>query len=166
MEDLEFEHIANNMRHALIVIGKNVFADSEDAEDVAQEALIRLWLLRERIQTKEEAQKLVVRIARNYAVSLWRRKEKREVCIQEATEPLILSSPDHLMEEEENTRILSEAIQHLPLAYQHILRLNMETGMGVPQIAAVTGIARNSVTVMLSTARKQILDELKKKKRL
>ena len=50
MTQQEFEHIAQQLRPQLLNIGRQFFNDEDCAEDIAQETLMRLWLLRERIE--------------------------------------------------------------------------------------------------------------------
>lgn len=164
MQDKEFEPIARKLRPVFIAIARRIFANSEEADDVAQDTLLRLWLLRERIDTMSSAEKLGARIARNLCVSLWRKR--RNEINSPASEPVNNASPQSLLEEEENARLFDIAVEHLPAAYRRILRLKMDTDMNTRQIAAVTGITPRSVIVMLSTARKQLFDELKHKRRL
>lgn len=71
----EFEHLTRRLRPKLLGIGRKMFADSTMAEDVAQETLMRLWMMRERIDSAGGAEALAVRIARNVCVSEWRRKQ-------------------------------------------------------------------------------------------
>lgn len=71
----EFEHLMRRLRPKLLGIGRKMFADSTMAEDVAQETLMRLWMMRERIDSAGGAEALAVRIARNVCVSEWRRKQ-------------------------------------------------------------------------------------------
>lgn len=44
-----FEHIAPQLRPRLKDIAQRFFGDEDKAEDIAQETLMRLWLLRDRI---------------------------------------------------------------------------------------------------------------------
>lgn len=44
-----FEHIAQELRPRLLGIGRRFFNEEETAEDIAQETLMRLWLVREQI---------------------------------------------------------------------------------------------------------------------
>ncbi len=45
-----FEHIAQELRPRLLGIGRRFFHKEETAEDIAQETLMRLWMVREHRQ--------------------------------------------------------------------------------------------------------------------
>ena len=48
MTTIEYEEIAQRMRPRLVKLGGSFFRNDEQAADAVQEALLRLWLLRER----------------------------------------------------------------------------------------------------------------------
>ena len=64
-----FEHIARKLRPLLQSIGHRFFADPSRADDVAQEVLMRLWLMRERVNVEQGVEPLAVRMAKNYCVN-------------------------------------------------------------------------------------------------
>ena len=46
MKDKEFEHIAPVLRRRSVATARSLGLDADDAEDVAQDALLKLWSLR------------------------------------------------------------------------------------------------------------------------
>ena len=77
MTQQEFEHIAQQLRPLLLHIGQQFFGNSDNAEDIAQETLMRLWQLRDRIEQKVELEPLAIRMAKNLCISEWRRRQVR-----------------------------------------------------------------------------------------
>ena len=75
MTQQEYEHIVPELRPRLKDIGRQFFGDEEMAEDIAQETLMRLWLLRERIASLTDIKPLAVRMAKNLCVSEWRKQK-------------------------------------------------------------------------------------------
>ena len=69
MTQQEYEHIVPRLRPRLKDIGRQFFGDEEMAEDIAQETLMRLWMLRERIEPQLDIEPLAVRMAKNLCVS-------------------------------------------------------------------------------------------------
>ena len=85
MTQQEFEHIVPRLRPRLKDIGRQFFGNEEMAEDIAQETLMRLWMLRERIAPQTDIEPLAVRMAKNLCVSEWRKqKVRQENSLQEA----------------------------------------------------------------------------------
>ena len=59
----EFEHIAPRLRPLMVQVALDFFGSEDDAEDVAQEALLSLWRYCEHIQAKRNVEGLAVRVA-------------------------------------------------------------------------------------------------------
>ena len=66
------------------------------------------------------------------------------------------------MEDSDNARLLTLAMDRLTAGEQRLMKLRNEENMDIGQITAVTGIAPRSVSVMLSRARHKIIEALKK----
>ena len=73
-----FEHIARELRPKLLHIGVRFFGNNATAEDIAQETLMRLWLIRERIDLQVGIEPLALRMAKNLCVSEWRKRQVRQ----------------------------------------------------------------------------------------
>ena len=178
----EFEHLTRRLRPKLLGIGRKMFADSTMAEDVAQETLMRLWMVRERIDSDGGAEALAVRIARNVCVSEWRRKQSSP-CVamplpgKGRGEPTARDSGgltarssglaardsgEDPMAESDNSRILQMAVSRLTPSEQRLYRMRHEMDMDLGEMAAVTGINTRSLSAMLSTARRKMLETIKK----
>lgn len=146
------------MRPRLIQLGRSFFHDEELAEDAVQEALLRLWLLRERVGASEA---LLVRLMKNVCVSEWRRRQKYGDTSVEVMGG-VLSEEAQPMADDDNQRMLQQAICSLSPQEQRLFRMRHELGMDVPQIAAATGMLTRSVSHVISVARHKIVEQLKK----
>ena len=69
MTTIEYEEIAQRMRPRLVKLGGTFFRNDEQAADAVQEALLRLWLLRERVNDEDYAEALFIRMTKNVCVS-------------------------------------------------------------------------------------------------
>ena len=157
MTEKEFEHTAQRMRPQLIKLGHSFFDDGAQAEDVAQEALVRLWLLRDKVDAVVKAEALLVRMTKNICVSLWREQRQR----LHVADSIALTDVQP-MADDDNVRMLQLAISRLNPSEQKLFRMRQELDMDIPQIAATTGIHPRSVSVIISNARKNIIEQLKK----
>ena len=72
-----FEKIAIELRPMLLDLGYRFFADKSKAEDVVQEVLMRLWVMRNRLGPDDNIKALSVRMAKNVCVSQWRHFGRR-----------------------------------------------------------------------------------------
>lgn len=153
--------MARKMRPRLVKLGYSLFHDEEQAADAVQEALLRLWLLRDRVGDRSYAEALLVRLTKNVCVSEWRRCQRQGVIsIEESSR--VLSDEGLPMAEDENQRLLQLAIRQLSPQEERMFRMRHELEMDVPQIAAATGVLPRSVSHVLSVARSKIVEQLKK----
>lgn len=162
MTQQEFEHIVPRLRPRLKDIGRQFFGNEEMAEDIAQETLMRLWMLRERIAPQTDIEPLAVRMAKNLCVSEWRKqKVRQENSLQEA----LIDHKDiqRDVELKEEVARLKRAVSQLKPAEQRLFRMRHEAEMDIQQISAVTGIGVRSVSAMLSTAKRKLLKILNPK---
>ena len=162
MTTIEYEEIVQRMRPRLVKLGGTFFRNDEQAADAVQEALLRLWLLRERVNDEDYAEALLIRMTKNVCVSEWRRRQKHGVMsIEESSR--ILSDERQPMADDDNQRLLQAAIRTLSSQEQQLFRMRQKMGMDIPQIAAVTGLLPRSVSHVVSVARSKIVEQLKRK---
>ena len=162
MTQQEYEHMVPRLRPRLKNIGQQFFGDEEMAEDIAQETLMRLWMLRERIAPQTDIEPLAVRMAKNLCVSEWRKQKVRQGnSLQEAlTDHKDIQRDVELKEE---VARLKRAVSQLKPAEQRLFRMRHEAEMDIQQISAITGIGVRSVSAMLSTAKRKLLEILNPK---
>ena len=142
-------------------MGFSFFSDEELAADAAQEALLRLWLLREQVADTSHAEALLIRMTKNVCVSEWRRKQKMGF-LPSLEMDNVLAEEMQPMADDDNARQLASAIQSLTSTEQQLFRMRHELEMDIPQIAAVTGLLPRSVSQVVSVARRKIVEQLKK----
>ncbi len=161
MTETEFEHIAAKLRPRLMKIGRDFFADDYPAEDIAQEVLTRLWVLRGRINVELGVEALAVRMAKNLCVSEWRKQKiRRAVPLDERV--AVDDRPMAKVEMRDNEAALERALTSLTKAERRLYAMRHEAGMDIQHISAVTGIGARSVSTMLSTARRKLFETIKK----
>ncbi len=157
----EFDDIAKELRPCLIKVGRDFFNDVDKAEDVAQEVLMRLWVARERIAFADNLRPLAIRMAKNVCISMWR--HERYIVTGEYDRergPTIVVDTE--IEDRDNVQLLQHAMEQLTAGEQRLMAMRTEEGMEISHIAAVAGITPRSVSVILSRARKKIIELLKK----
>ena len=163
MEHTEFARLAPALREKAKAIGMNFFSSEGEAEDIAQETVIRLWKAWGTLSSPQEAERLAVQIAKHECVNVWRREQRRPhtsltIC-HEQTRPAPVEG--HSLEESE----LMEAIRSIALTLtrteQRLWRMFAEAGMQTAEIASASGINVRTVSSMLSHARRHIYNVLK-----
>ena len=163
MTQQEFEHIGQQLRPLLLHIGQQFFGNSDNAEDIAQETLMRLWQLRDRIEQKVELEPLAIRMAKNLCISEWRRRQVRNSVSLSKQEAITNETISRQLEANEAIAQLRSALTRLKPTEQRLFRMRHELEMDITEISAVTGIAPRSVSAMLSTAKRKLSEILNPK---
>lgn len=69
----EFENIAASLRHRIVSVARGYGLDADTAEDVAQDAMLKLWTIRAKVASGKQATALGVVIAKHLSVDVLRR---------------------------------------------------------------------------------------------
>ena len=161
MTQTEFEHTLLGMRPKMMRIATDFFHNEEDAEDIVQEVYVRM--IKRGWQQGDELENLLIRATKNLCVSVWRRQKLRETeQLEGIKEPEACHSADTSLIQQERQESLEVAILRLPPSEQRLIRMKGEE-LCLDEISIQTGIPKRTVSVMLSTARKRLLNILETK---
>lgn len=161
MTQTEFEHTLLGMRPKMMRIATDFFHNEEDAEDIVQEVYVRM--IKRGWQQGDELENLLIRATKNLCVSVWRRQKLRETeQLEGIKEPEACHSADTSLIQQERQESLEVAILRLPPSEQRLIRMKGEE-LSLDEISIQTGIPKRTVSVMLSTARKRLLNILETK---
>lgn len=156
----DFEHIVHRVRPTILKTAYQFFQNKDDAEDVVQEVLMKLWLRYGKLDYGE-AEKLAIIATKNLCVSTIRQQRLREhVPITDNLDIVSVEPPDAQLKAEEYAAILEKAIHTLTRSEQRLIYLMQQEGLNANEIAIITGIHVRSVRTMVSSARKKILKQL------
>ena len=159
----EFEIFSGKVRRDLISIaGRIHLGDGQptEAEDIVQDALLRLWELSERGYPVNNAKALAIKITKNLCVSRYRKSRSEAISLETNDKLGELSAADSL-ETADNQKIKNILYSRLTPARQECMTLRNDFGISLDEIAETTGRSKESVKVLISTARKQMLEQLK-----
>lgn len=128
-----------------------------DADELFQETWSRAIAARERYRPEAKFTTWLLQIAHNLVVDRFRRR--RPQASPEETETVLRnldapdgSRPDHVLSEFEQRRRLQLALEDLPEEQRVAFLLRMENGLGLEEIAEVTGAGRETVKSRLRYA--------------
>jgi RNA polymerase sigma-70 factor (ECF subfamily) len=150
-EQLE-THLPRIYRFAL-----RLTADSDWAEDLTQDTLLKAWKNRGQLRAAESARVWLFRIT----VNLWRdqvRQSGNRPVMEQNTESAVDRSPQpvEVLGEREELLDVLKAIERLPPRQREVLHLSAVEDLRIAEIAEVLGISANAVKVNLSEARKKM----------
>lgn len=160
MTSREFEHIALGVRPQMVQIAMKFCRDKDDAEDIVQEVMLRLWIRREELGHNVTA--LACKATRNLCVSWWRKKQvKRFVPLMDDLLVNESTQADEQLIVKEQIEQLKQCIEQLTRSQQRLIKLVLFDGLNVQEIAAITGLTPRSASSILSTAKRKMMEAMK-----
>ena len=164
MDEKEFEMKVDQLRERAISTCLSCGADSMQAEDVAQDVLLRLWQMRDTLDRYRSLEGLVVVMSRNILVSLHR--NNYNVPIMSVNHKQLRSqliTPDESLISSQEVAWLNATMQQLPSTQYAVLHMRQVECLSYDEIAQRLGIENSTARSMLSRARLTLLDEIKKR---
>lgn len=164
MTEQEFISLSKRIRGKLIALVRrfNRAAGWDgEAEDIVQDALVTLWELAMKAYPIRDAEALAVKITKARCIERFRRKHVR----YESIEDLQLAGcywASSGTEQMDIDTIRSIVQKDLSASQRSLLDLRNEQGLSLDEIAAATGRPKSSIKVTLSTARKKMMEMMKK----
>ena len=155
------EELARRYREPAYLLGLQLTGNREDALDVAQEALLRFFATLDRFQEARPVRPYLLRIVRNQAMDLWRRRRVRRAESLDAGElPRQIADdrpgPEESARRAELRRQVWRAVAGLPPAKREILVLRDYHDLSYAEIARVLRIPIGTVMSRLHAARKAL----------
>lgn len=161
MTEQEFEDIVPSLRPRILSVARG-FGLGDESEDVAQDAMLKLWNLREQLDARRPIAALATCMARQLAIDCLRRRHTVPLNTYDAPASRT-TLPDEQLESKEDTAWLEAQMERLPSTEHTILRLRQVERRSTEEIAAIVGISPASVTPLLSRARRHLLEQLKQR---
>ncbi len=129
-----------------------------DAEDTAQEVMLKLWTMREQLAAYRSVEALAVQIGKNICINKLRaRKHSSDDAFDTMQEPA--PPPDLQLEAADSMATVARIIERLPETQRMVIRLRDIDGYQPAEIAEIMGCEESAVRVNLSRARKRVKEE-------
>ena len=152
LTEQEFHRAAERYLDMVYRIALNYFRHPQDAEDAAQEAMLRLWRADTDFEGEEHLRHFLVRVTlnvcRDFSRSPWR---KLTVPLESCREPAF-STPERWE--------LYQAVMALPAKYRLPLYLYYFEGYAVAEVGELLGLNPSTVQTRLARARAKLKQEL------
>jgi RNA polymerase sigma-70 factor (ECF subfamily) len=146
-------------RKLALGVAYRVSGDATLAEDIAQEAFVRVWNKLPTFRPEGSFKGWLCRIAANLTIDALRRR-KPTVDIAETSLPALADGPEASVLREERAAAVREAITSLPLHSRTALVLREYEGLSYKEIADVLDIPLGTVKSRLSDARLRLQSQL------
>ena len=145
-------------------VARGVLRNTADAEDVAQEALLRAYRQFDRLRDRNRFRGWLVRIAFRLAIDRLRSAKRRELrdtlWSQPGRQPPAPTAED-LAASNEFEAHLDNALAELPEKLRLVLLLAAMEGHTIDEIASMLGISTGTVKSRIFYARRQLAEKLR-----
>jgi RNA polymerase sigma-70 factor (ECF subfamily) len=160
----DFEERLAECGHLAYRVARGVLRNTPDAEDVAQEALLRAFRQFERLRDRTRFRAWLVRISFRLALDRARSSKRREQRETLWAAPASQPSPanaEQLAASAEFQAHLDAAVDALPDKLRLVLLLSAIEGHSTEEVAAMLSLPVGTVKSRLFLARKQLAEKLR-----
>ena len=162
MTQEEFTQMADETRAKAVSVAERFGCSQEDAEDIAQDVMLRLWGLHGQLSDANRMKASAVIIAKRACIDRWRTTHQH----REISDAMPIADEDSLhdrLEYAELEQWLNDEIDRLPSTSAMVLRMRQLERRELSEIADILGIRQTSVSTLLSRARHELLNKLKRR---
>lgn len=137
-------------------------SQSELAEDVAQDAFVKLWETRDKID-KSSIKAYVFTIANNLAINQLKRDQLKFKFLKLEVDKTDIKTPEYLLEMQEFDQKLQDSLAKIPDGAREVFLMNRIDGLKYREIAEMLGLSMKAVEKRMSRALTVLRDQIKEK---
>ena len=159
-EEVAFRQLSRRHLPAMLGLARRIMGNAADAEDVAQEAMLRVWTHAPRWQPLAAFRTWLTRIVVNLCLD---RKRRAKWVDLEAAGEIVDPAPTvtDVAEQSERERALTAAIAELPERQRAAIVLTYTEGMTNAQVAEVLDTSISAVETLLVRGKQNLRSRLK-----
>lgn len=158
METCQFEIEAKCMRPMLLGLATRYTGNVDEAEDIVQETMLKLWFMRNRLEEYRSIEALASVIVKHLCFNSLRDRKEMEHNLSDLPVTDETTIEQRMMEKEDEEEIL-HWVDTLPDLQQAVLRMKHIEGLEVEEIARITDSNAVAVRANLSRARRKIREQ-------
>ncbi len=153
----DFEILARSLRPGLVKAACRIVDNHDEAEDVAQDVMLKLWSMRADLDRYSSVESLAMVMTRHMALNVLRAR-KVSVPVEDSNISPEELSPEDVMVRREAAAEVDRILAALPESQQTLIRLRHVEGYDNASIAAILGSSEGAVRTALSRARRRVAE--------
>ncbi len=160
MKEISFRNDVLPLKDKFFRLALRLTRNREEAEDIVQETLLRLWNKREELKA-EGIETLGFTICHNLAIDHLQKKETQNIAFDPALHEAADSdnTPADQLIAKEGQSLIQQIVSQLPEKQQAIIQLRDVEGKEYKEIAQILQITEADVKVSLFRARQKIKEQ-------
>ena len=158
MKEISFRNDVLPLKDKLFRLALRITLNREEAEDIVQDTLIKVWNSRDRWQQLDSIKAYSLTVARNLSLDRIKKMENQNGSLEdEKTERSDASSnPSERMIQKDKLDIVKRMIDELPEKQRSCIQLRDIEGKAYKDIAQILGITEEQVKINIFRARQTI----------
>jgi RNA polymerase sigma-70 factor (ECF subfamily) len=162
MKTISFQSDILPLKNKLFRMALRITQNREEAEDVVQETMIKVWNRREQWSQLESIEAFCLTICRNLALDKLRRMDNQVQSLGDDIEPTDhshSSNPEQVTIQNERTQMVRQLISELPERLRTCMQLRDIEGKSYRDIATILDITEQQVKVNIFRARQAVREQ-------
>lgn len=162
MNNISFKNDILPLKDRLFRLALRICMNREEAEDIVQDTLMRLWTGRAEWDTINNIETYTLTICRNIALDATRKKERQTLSLDDTAHDMAdnVDTPDEALTRQQQMGTVRKLINSLPEKQRTIVQLRDIEGKTYQEIAETMQISLSDVKVNLFRARGKLKEQL------
>lgn len=160
--EARFRQLVDSHRHRVFQLARLLLGQDQEAEDVAQDTLLKLWTHLQELRPGEE-QAWVMTCTRNACLDRLRGKSRGRRLLSLVGLPEPAATPDSAAQADERQRLLMRAVRALPEPGRSLLILRDIQDFDASTVAQILDLSVNQVKVYAFRARRALRRQLEER---
>ena len=159
MKKISFQNDVLPLKNKLFRLALRITLNREEAEDVVQDTMIKVWNARDRWQELDSIEVYSLTITRNLSLDRIKKMDNQNDSLEEQTTERLdetSSTPSERMIQKDKLNIVRNIINELPEKQRSCLQLRDIEGKSYKEIADILSITEDQVKVNIFRARQTV----------
>lgn len=162
MNHLEFINLVQPFKDKLYRLAHRLLVSTEEAEDVTQEMLLRLWTKKEILNQYKSVEAFAMTMTKNYCLDQLKSKRASHLKIEKADFVDNSTQLSNQLESNDSLNWIDKIMKQLPEQQKLVIQLRDIEQYDFNKIAEMLDMNETAVRVTLSRARKSIREKMLK----
>jgi len=148
------------LKNRIFRLSFSLLNNRDDAEDAAQEVLVKIWKMKNKLDDIKNKEAFAMTVTRNHCLDKLKSKRNKFFSLNEEITKQEESTPYEAVEAADMVITVKKVMQKLPEQQRTIVHLRDIEGYDYEEIMNITGWAMNYLRVNLSRGRKSIKEAI------
>lgn len=164
MKNVSFQNDVLPLKNILYRLALRITSNKEEAEDIVQDTLIKLWSQRQALEEVKSIEAYALTICRNLSLDHLKKQENRNFSLENdfQEKPNNASNPYNSILNRDRIDLVKKLMDDLPEKQRSCIQLRDFEGKSYNEIATILNISENQVKTNIYRARQTIKTKFSK----